>query len=384
MRPDDKTPDDAGWPDAIDRYFGGDGGSAEAAAYVREHPRTREFFEALHEALNARPAQTQASFDAAAGLARIVCHEAEQGVLPRTPSTGWRGASGTIDGRARGLLGTLGVGARPLSSWRVFAAAAIGASVALYVGVRWVTRSVTETPARTYATVAGQRATITLPDSTRVTLAPQTTLTVASDFGRTHRAVTLRGEAYFDVAHTAGHPFLVRTDRIVTRVLGTAFDVTHYADDRDVRVAVSSGRVAVATPRRTVATLVAGMVGRVTDSTALVTVAGDRETVPAWTHGTLEFHNAPVPEMLQTVGRWYGVRFELADSVLATHRVTTFLDYTNTNDLIVTLETVLNVSATSVTTPSGQVVTLRPRQESRRPAPRHQPQTLSPNTEVGR
>ena len=101
------------------------------------------------------------------------------------------------------------------------------------------------TPARQYQTGVMQRAIVRLADGSRVTLAPQTTLTVASGFGADTRTVSLRGEAYFDVASGSRAPFIVNAGHVRARVLGTAFDVRSYTDEHDVRLAVVSGRISV-------------------------------------------------------------------------------------------------------------------------------------------
>ena len=57
------------------------------------------------------------------------------------------------------------------------------------------------------------------------------------------REVDLVGEAFFEVKKDPDRPFLVYTDEIVTRVLGTSFTVRNYP--ADVRVSVKTGKVSV-------------------------------------------------------------------------------------------------------------------------------------------
>src|SRR5690606_24659770 len=93
----------------------------------------------------------------------------------------------------------------------------------------------------TYATQPGERAILTLPDGSQVILAPQTQLSVPERFGVGTRTVELQGNAYFDVTTVAEIPFTVTTGTVQTRVLGTRFDISNFADDLAVRVAVVSG-----------------------------------------------------------------------------------------------------------------------------------------------
>jgi transmembrane sensor len=92
-----------------------------------------------------------------------------------------------------------------------------------------------------YETQRGQQQDVRLADGTTLHLSGATSLDVTLDDRR--RVVALRqGEAYFDVAHEAGRPFVVHAGDSATRVLGTAFDVD-VARGGDVKLSVYRGRV---------------------------------------------------------------------------------------------------------------------------------------------
>jgi ferric-dicitrate binding protein FerR (iron transport regulator) len=55
----------------------------------------------------------------------------------------------------------------------------------------------------------------------------------------------LTGEAFFEVAQDAAHPFIIHSGGVTTRVLGTSFNVKSYPGQSDIRVMVVSGKVAV-------------------------------------------------------------------------------------------------------------------------------------------
>ena len=83
-----------------------------------------------------------------------------------------------------------------------------------------------------------------LSDSSEVVLSPQSSLRYPSTFTDSARVVFLTGEASFSVTHR-GLPFLVRTEDMVTRVLGTKFVVSAFEKDRRITVQVISGKVSV-------------------------------------------------------------------------------------------------------------------------------------------
>lgn len=75
---------------------------------------------------------------------------------------------------------------------------------------------------------AGQRAHLTLQDGTSVWLNAQSTLTYPARFSGRSRRVNVSGEAYFDVAKNTRKPFIVSTQNLEMKVLGTQFNVYSY------------------------------------------------------------------------------------------------------------------------------------------------------------
>lgn len=86
---------------------------------------------------------------------------------------------------------------------------------------------------------------ISLPDGTKVTLNGNSRLEYPPAFNGEFREVNLVGEAFFEVTHDPGKPFLVHTGSIVTRVLGTSFNIKAVPGEKDVAVTVISGKVQV-------------------------------------------------------------------------------------------------------------------------------------------
>jgi ferric-dicitrate binding protein FerR (iron transport regulator) len=106
-------------------------------------------------------------------------------------------------------------------------------------------QSVTESPIanQTLYVPAGQRAELTLPDSTRIWLNAQSRLTYPTRFADGYREILLDGEAYFEVKHNKGQPFIVKTKAVDIQVLGTEFNVIAYSDNPAVEIALLRGSV---------------------------------------------------------------------------------------------------------------------------------------------
>lgn len=150
---------------------------------------------------------------------------------------------------------------------------------------------------RSYTTPPAQRASITLDDGTRVTLAPASRMMVD------RRTVTLQGQALFTVTPDRAEPFLVHASGTTTRVLGTVFGIQSYPGDTTVLVAVAEGRVAV---NKTV--ISNGELAMA--SGTHVAVHRDAEAVADWTafaQGRLVITAQTLAHAAPQLSRWLGV-----------------------------------------------------------------------------
>ena len=95
----------------------------------------------------------------------------------------------------------------------------------------------------------GQRAFITLPDSTKVWLNSDTKISYPADYGLKERNVTLVGEAYFEVAKNPDKHFIVEAKGMQVEALGTSFNVNAYQNDNKIIASLFSGSVRVSYDR---------------------------------------------------------------------------------------------------------------------------------------
>lgn len=98
-----------------------------------------------------------------------------------------------------------------------------------------------ETPSRLLSS-------LDLPDGTKVTLNSESVLKYPVAFKGDNREVYLTGEAYFEVTSDHKHPFIVHTDKMNIRVLGTAFNVKSYMSDRTEEATLLRGSIQVTFP----------------------------------------------------------------------------------------------------------------------------------------
>lgn len=87
--------------------------------------------------------------------------------------------------------------------------------------------------------------TASLPDGSTVVLKKGSKVSFIEKFVGDKREVFLTGEGFFNVVRNPSQPFYVYANGLVTRVLGTSFTVRAYAKDKEVVVAVKTGKVMV-------------------------------------------------------------------------------------------------------------------------------------------
>ncbi|MCE7041386.1 FecR family protein [Dyadobacter sp. CY312] len=96
-----------------------------------------------------------------------------------------------------------------------------------------------------HTNTSGQPERIRLSDGSVVILQDSSSLEYDKDFDVKTRTVYLEGKAFFDVAKNAEKPFIIYSNELVTKVLGTSFAITANKKDKDVTVSVVTGKVAV-------------------------------------------------------------------------------------------------------------------------------------------
>ena len=92
----------------------------------------------------------------------------------------------------------------------------------------------------------GNRTKIVLPDGSQVWLNAGSNLDYNnSTFNKELREVSLNGEAYFDVTKNETKPFIIHTKKMDIKVVGTAFNIRSYNDERTAEASLIRGTIEV-------------------------------------------------------------------------------------------------------------------------------------------
>ena len=154
-----------------------------------------------------------------------------------------------------------------------------------------------------------------LPDQTHVWLHGGSTLVVASNYNKNERRVYLSGEGFFKVAPDKQRRFVVSTNHLEMKVLGTEFNVSAYPEDEHIVTTLEKGSLQVFnTLNQKSVTLKPG------DLVAYSNRSGKfrHEVVQAadyssWRYGYIFFNNIKVSDLLVKLERVYGVQFVMPD-----------------------------------------------------------------------
>lgn len=150
---------------------------------------------------------------------------------------------------------------------------------------------------------------VELSDGTRIWVNSASEISFPSYFAGNVREVTLAGEAYFEVARDSRRPFYVNIGDARVQVLGTAFNVSAYRDERTTEVALLNGKVSFdATDGKHV--LSPGEIAALDKAQGITEVReGDVASIIAWKEGRFYFEDMRMEDLALKLSRWYGVDF---------------------------------------------------------------------------
>jgi transmembrane sensor len=180
----------------------------------------------------------------------------------------------------------------------------------------------------------GIRKKVMLEDGTQVWLNVSSHLTYPANIGNSHREVYLQGEAFFEVAQKAAHPFVIHTIGMKVQVLGTRFNVKAYEGDASIETMLVDGRVAISrngnslvlAPGEKATLRKKGQLtttnGRIIDwgdvqlivEKVTPNVAGKEVSELVWMDDRLEFKDKSFPELARLMSRWYNRKIILTDT----------------------------------------------------------------------
>ncbi len=272
------------------------------------------------------------------------------------------------------VLASQTVRSAPLRKWYQQPYWAAAAAIIIALGLGWLLfkpapsaistfkRQLTslETPLVEHTNTSSKNEQITLADGSRVTLHPQSRLSYPKDFVGTKREVILEGEAFFEVQKNPQKPFLVYSNHLTTKVLGTSFLVKAYAHDKNTTVAVRTGKVSVYATKSVLSTAESAkdanpeavvltpnqQVTYVETENKLVKTLVEKPAIliPLEETPSFAFQKAPLSTIIAAFEKTYGIDIVYDEALMSHCLITTTLEQENLYDNLTIICKLLNAS----------------------------------------
>ncbi|MBV8253384.1 MAG: FecR domain-containing protein [Chitinophaga sp.] len=147
----------------------------------------------------------------------------------------------------------------------------------------------------------------TLPDHSIVVLNSHSQLRYTQQFNDSNRALTLHGQAWFDVATNPQKPFVIQAGDIHIKVLGTSFNVIQ--DSNKIEATVKTGAILMYKGNNNI-TVKAGQKGVFQVSSQQFSVMDTIDmNVMGYATRVFNFENATLKDMTTELGKAYNVNF---------------------------------------------------------------------------
>jgi len=191
---------------------------------------------------------------------------------------------------------------------------------------------------------------LVLPDGTKVWLNSDSELVYTVPFSENQRKVSLKGEAYFDVAHDKNKPFIVESNNQNIEVLGTEFNVSAYSEDINMVTTLVNGKVKVGhsiNDQNYVEAFLAPNEQLVFDKETSISLKHEVDTYfyTSWKDGRFKFENEPLESFFIKLSRWYDVDVFIADESIKEIRFTGDLPrYKDMADILSVIEAEMSVT----------------------------------------
>lgn len=198
-----------------------------------------------------------------------------------------------------------------------------------------------------YHTGVGETRAVQLADGSTITLSPQSALRLVS--GDTRQVELVQGQAYFQVAPDAQHPFVARAGELSVRVLGTAFDLELHADSAEV--ALEHGQVQAENAQPPLSErLMPGQRLKLSWPSGNVERSQlDPSQVASWRSGSLFVENQTVADIVAHLQRYTPGWILIADPALKRRRITGVFDLQNPDRALAALAQSLSVQSRQMT-----------------------------------
>ena len=187
---------------------------------------------------------------------------------------------------------------------------------------------------------------VSLPDGSSIFLNRNSELTYRSNFGRHRRAVTLAGEAFFEIAANPSKPFIIDAGKASVKVVGTSFNVITSNPDSAVEVFVRTGKVMLSDNTGNQSILLEpGYVGTMDSKISGKKLNGNPNYM-AWQTRSLVYNGQTLDIVFRDLKRVYNMDIVADDPAILNETWVTTIDNTSQETIIRIICTIYNLRYT--------------------------------------
>jgi len=174
----------------------------------------------------------------------------------------------------------------------------------------------------TLATQKGEQTSLILPDGSKVWLNVDTKLSYPVDYGINSRKLKLEGEAYFEVEKNKKLPFIVTSGQLVTKAIGTRFNISAYPESSEIKSSLVEGSVLIeyGEIQKTLKPGQQFISSNKGDGISINTF--DEYDELAWKNEQLIFRLTPFDQVIRELEKWYDVNIEYNPALFKSETLT--------------------------------------------------------------
>lgn len=183
---------------------------------------------------------------------------------------------------------------------------------------------------------------VDLSDGTTVELNKSSSLNYPELFSGDFRKVTLTGEAFFNVASDAGHPFVINSGNTVIKVTGTSFCVSEY--ENQTEVVVETGKVEISDANNPSDHIVLGHGEKaINDGNQIVKSKNTDPNYLAWKTKILIFDRTDITDVFRSMEKTYDCSVEISDQSLLKLQLTAVFENKSIDAVFEIIEQTLDI-----------------------------------------
>jgi len=232
--------------------------------------------------------------------------------------------------------------ARPEKNLMLKIAVSVAAVILLAAGVFYLNKP---SPKQcTYANISTAVKSITLSDGSVVYLNKSASISTTEKYSGKTRPVTLKGEAYFEIAKNKEKPFIISIGNASITVVGTSFNVAYDTINMVCSVIVNTGIVKLMSHTNKQVLLKQGEIGTVDMKTNVVLESKNKDcNYLSWKTGILSFNDTKLSDVITTIKRHYGIEILAPKNTDSSMALTAKFDHESLESVLKVVELTFNI-----------------------------------------